>query len=121
MGVNEFDFQDKEEEKIETRNAIEVSKSELKRLKNLLRLKDSPDIIKFHENFLLQEYGIVGKASDREMETNPSFHLKGRLFQLRKIIHWQISVENDIKKVKKELVRLERRLTGDKPGDEPEA
>lgn len=121
MGVNEFDFEDKELEKIEVNTSFQVKKAELKRIQNLLKLKDSPDIVKFLENFLLHKYGVIGKLSDKEMETNRSFYLKGRLFQLREIIHWQISLENEIKKIKGEVSVLERRLQGDKPEHEPEA
>jgi len=121
VGVNEFDFQEKEEEKLEIRTTIEVKKAELKRITNLLKLKDSPDIVKFLENFLLHEYGVVGKAGDREFDTNKNFHYKGRQFQLRKIIHWQASLESDIRKVKSEVTKLERRLEGTRPDDEPEA
>jgi len=120
MGVNEFDAQDKLEERDALNLEIEKKQAKLKKLRNLLSLKESKDIQKFIECFMFQEYQDVGKIHDGELDTNKNFWLKGRAYQLRKQLNWQKALEKDIDKIKKELANLKACLEGNKPEHEPE-
>ena len=120
MNVHEFDEQDKKEEKEQIEFAMGRKTAELKELRLLATLKDSPDIQKFIKAFMIDEYQIVGLSHDKELETNKNFWLKGRAYQLRKQLNWETALKHQIKKVKDDIDELRIRLIGERPEHEPE-